>query len=154
MKDIIQPFIKATKTCFETLMQVVPEHEEPQREFPPLGSFHIVTSLALVGESMKVHSILCMSRDVAKEIAENTLVEGSIDSDEELCDAVGEVINIIGGNAKGFLKEYHLDLSIPFTISGVTSPLSVPESVELTHIVFHLPDIGDFSLCVGLESLE
>ncbi len=153
MEDLKRPFIQATINCFMTMMQVEPDVKDPNASFE-IDPSHIVTSLDLVGGHLKIHTALCLSREAAQIIVETTLAEGSTVTEEELCDAIGEVINIIGGNVKGFLRDHQLDLTIPSTTSGNTSIESIPENLDRFAIAFDLPDVGEFTLFVGRESDE
>ena len=56
-------------------------------------------------------------------------------SDEELLDALGELVNIIGGNLKAYLPQ-PCHLSLPAAVGGWDYMLRFPGSHEVSQVVF------------------
>jgi chemotaxis protein CheX len=81
----------------------------------------LLGSITFTGELEGCVSICC-NRPCAKAIATNMLAMDPDDdiSEEEICDAIGEVTNMIMGSVKARLTDVvgNLDVSIPSVVSG------------------------------------
>ena len=73
--------------------------------------------------------------------------------DEDVTDTVGELVNIIAGNAKKGLEEFRLMISLPSIVQGKSHQVTWPSgSVPIITIPFSTTR-GQFSLSVGLENI-
>ena len=73
--------------------------------------------------------------------------------DDDVVDTVGEVVNIIAGNAKKGLEQFRLLISLPSIVQGPRHQVLWPSGpVPIITIPFSTSR-GHFSLSVGLEDL-
>ena len=97
--------------------------------------------------------VLSMSEGVAIKAA-STMLMTAIDSvDVDVLDAVGELTNMIAGNAKAQLEEYKLSLSLPNVIHGRETELRFPENSQPFTIPFST-DYGKLAVEIGFSSTE
>ena len=68
----------------------------------------------------------------------------------EVLDGVGEMVNIIAGNAKKDLSEFRIMISLPGVITGNDYQIKWPSGVPVISIPFE-SDLGDFSVNVSLK---
>lgn len=70
----------------------------------------------------------------------------------EVIDGVGELINIIAGNAKKDLVEFRVEISLPGVITGTTYRIHWPEGIPVVSIPFR-SEAGPFSVNVSLREM-
>ncbi len=69
----------------------------------------------------------------------------------ELTDGIGELANIVAGNAKQYLEGFELSISLPDVVIGKNSA-PAPGIGAPTLVVPFSSDLGDFSLEVTLKT--
>jgi chemotaxis protein CheX len=74
------------------------------------------------------------------------------ENDEDVLDTIGELVNIIAGNAKKGLEQYRLVISLPTIVSGEGHQVAWPAAIPIVGIPFAL-SAGKFMLAVGLENI-
>ena len=94
-----------------------------------------------------------LERTVAISAAEVLLGEKPEDLNEDVVDAVGELTNMIAGQAKAKLEEYKMNLALPTVISGKNHTISFGDIVNTIGIPFTC-DWGQLTVEVGLTEAE
>jgi chemotaxis protein CheX len=148
--EFINPIISATKTVFETMLGCVPERSglvlkesmEPRYEVS-----------AVIGITGKVAGtmVLSLSQGAALQVLNGML---GIEADEvnaDVCDAIGELTNMIAGQAKSKMEHLNASLSIPNIVSGKNHEIHYPSNVTPICVLFS-SDIGPFAIEVGFSS--
>jgi chemotaxis protein CheX len=76
--------------------------------------------------------------------------------DDEVLDAIGEIVNIIAGNAKKGLEEaFHLVISLPTIVQGKEHTVKWPNSqTRIICIPFNLFEKDTFTLLIAIESVK
>lgn len=112
--EIKDTLIASTINTFQTMLMIELSHvvSEP---FPEVNC----EFAGMIGFSGDISGniAICMSRATAMEAAA-AFVGESISGDTELSDCVGELVNMIAGNAKSGLHDYNISLSIPEVVLG------------------------------------
>jgi len=150
--EYINPVISATRTVFETMLECTPKRTGLTLK-ESLTPRHELS--AVIGISGKVAGtiVLSVSREAALEIL-NRLV--GIETDEintDVCDAVGELTNMIAGAAKAQMERLELSISIPNIVSGVDHVIHYPSNVRPICISFE-SEVGSFAIEVGFTGIE
>ena len=70
----------------------------------------------------------------------------------EVIDGVGELVNIIAGNAKKDLMDFRIEISLPGVVTGTAYQIHWPEGIPVVSIPF-TSEIGPFSLNVSLRDM-
>ncbi|NNM53867.1 MAG: chemotaxis protein CheX [Spirochaetales bacterium] len=149
----ITPFIEATQNAFLELLGSKPEALTPflvRRE--EVLDWDISGVIGIAGEARGV-VVLSFPRGLAQEIT--TILTGQMKTsvDDDVIDTVGELVNIIAGNAKRGLEEFKLMISLPSIVQGDSHQIGWPSgSVPIVGIPFTTPQ-GHFNLSVGLENI-
>ena len=149
--NLIESFVRATFSCFETMMDTLPVHVETSLEAPPMEVTDLCAIIGLSGDGRGIVG-LAMSKESAVQVVSRFIGEEITEVNKNVFDAVGELINIIAGDAKSSIEEMSLSISLPTILSGSKLQLSLPEALpNLINLHFELPDMNaQFVLFVGL----
>jgi chemotaxis protein CheX len=152
--DYVNPFLSATIELFERTFALSPVAGEPfLDERARKHRWDISAVMVLTGSAIGIVAIR-----LTKLLADKLLVKSGVEwaSEEErenLCDAmVGEMVNIISGNASGKLTGYNIDISVPIVIQGENHTVSWPERAPIIGVPFST-DCGPFMVNVCLIEL-
>lgn len=148
---LINPFINATLHVLETMASTKPEAGKPYLKKDEVARGDVTGIIGLTGEvngtisvSFTENSILfIVSRMFGEEMKE---------LNEEIKDAVGEITNMISGQARKELEELgrSLKAAIPTVIMGKNHSISHISSSPIIAIPFGT-DNGDFTIEVCFE---
>ncbi len=145
----INPFLKAVSNTFKTMLAAEAHRGElslgdtKARQFPISG---------LIGLSGKASGmvVINLSTEVALKAASTMLMEEMTEVNEDVLDAVGELANVIAGQAKAELDQYDLSVSLPNVITGDGHEIRFPSSAPPLVVPFKT-DFGPLRLEVGFE---
>ncbi|QDT65672.1 chemotaxis protein CheX [Calycomorphotria hydatis] len=147
--QIVNPILSATSLVFDI----------------SLGSKVRRTGLGLAGEKSSFHPFtavieltgaaygtVCLNlpRRTAFLIVSQMLGKSMDKSDANVRDAVGEVVNMIAGNAKAELEQYDLRIGIPRIYVGSSEAIPFPAYQKPMQADFS-SDIGPFSIIFSLR---
>ena len=113
----VTAFIKSISNVFSTMLQLPVEVGEPTIK---TGDEHPYDVSGIIGMSGEVVGsvVLSFPRDTAERIvAIFTGEQMSIDSDD-FPDAIGELVNMVAGGAKGMFGGHEVNISCPSVIVG------------------------------------
>ncbi len=79
-------------------------------------SFEFIGMIGFSGD-LSGNIAVCTTRNTAKAAAVNFIGE-EVSTDAELSDCVGELVNMIAGNAKSSISEKNISLSLPEVVIG------------------------------------
>jgi len=149
--EYINPVISATRTVFETMLGCTPKRTALMLK-ESLTPRHELS--AVIGISGKVAGtiVLSVSRDAALEILNRLVGIEADDINTDVCDAVGELTNMVAGAAKAQMERLELSISIPNIVSGVDHVVHYPSNVQPICIVFE-SDVGSFAIEVGFTGI-
>jgi chemotaxis protein CheX len=146
----INPFIIATIECFKTMItdQIVPQ--TPALKRSPYPKYDISGIIGLSGEAQGSISF-GFQKDIAVKVVSGMLKAEITEHDPDLPDAIGEIANIIAGNAKRGLSNFNLSISLPNVIIGKNHELG-GEGGAPTIIVPFSCTLGNFLMEVSLKT--
>jgi chemotaxis protein CheX len=113
----IQPFVVAVKKVFDTMINVPLSLSKP---FLKNGSEVPYEISGIIGLSGNVTGcvVVCMSHEVAYELVSSLVGETVTELDEDCTDAIGEITNMIAGNAKTDFPGTGNSISVPSVVVG------------------------------------
>lgn len=125
--EFINPFIEATRTVFQTMAGIAVERKRLflKNDYQMLGDISGVMGLS---GSASGSVVISLPTRLAIEMVSKMLGEAPGETlTPEVSDGVGEIINMISGQAKASLAKtkYHFQISIPTVVMG--------EHHEITH---------------------
>jgi chemotaxis protein CheX len=148
---IINPFIEATGKVFKSFFNVVPVQGAPALiKRDTVLDFDISGIIGIAGESKGAVVVSFTEATILKLVEK---LEGRVPTkiDEGVVDTVGEIINIIAGNAKQGLEDFKLVISLPSVVQGKSHQIHWPvQDTPIMMIPFTVPE-GTFGLTVTLK---
>lgn len=149
----ITPFIEAVSGAFDQLFELQPRALTPYLATKEeILDWDISGIIGIAGEARGL-VVLSFPADLAQDLT--SLLTGSTKStmDDDVIDTVGEVVNIIAGNAKKGLEEFRLLISLPTIVQGPHHQVTWPSGpIPIISIPFSTSR-GHFGLSVGLENI-
>ena len=148
--EFINPFIVAVTKTLETMVGCQVSRGVPELKQNPHTLFPISGIIGLSGVVVGT-VVLTMSKELALKCASVMLMEEFTEFNSDVFDAVGELTNVIAGNAKAQIEEYHLSLSLPNVIQGEDTEIRFPEQCQPITIPF-TTDHGPLAVEIGFTS--
>ena len=145
--EFINPFIVAVSKTLETMAGCKVIREQPQIKAGKSALYPVSGIIGLSGSIIGT-AVLTMSESLALRCASVMLMEDFTEFNPDVFDAVGELTNVIAGNAKAQLEEYKLSLSLPNVIYGKDAELRFPERCRPISIPFRT-DYGPMAIEIG-----
>ncbi len=146
----VNPFITATIQCFKKMVFVDISPQKPSLKSEPYPLYDISGVIGLSGDAQGSIS-LSFPQDVAIKTISSMLGCKITEKSPEFCDGIGEIANIIAGNAKRDLSKYNLSISLPNVIIGKGHLISGQSDCP-TIIVPFSSSFGIFSMEVVLKT--
>lgn len=145
----INPFIKASIQLFEKYMGLNITYDKPFLN-PDRDHLQDVSAIIGLAGEAKGAIVLSFSRESAIAIISKLTRTKYIALSKEVIDGVGELTNIIAGNAKKDLEEYRIEISLPGVVTGSNYRINWPKDIPVITIPYH-SEIGDFTLNVSFK---
>lgn len=147
--DFINPVVGGLEEVFKTMLNCPIERvglglmENNQALHPVSG---------IIGISGKGVGtiVLSMSESVAIKASSTMLMTDLSEVDDDVMDAVGEITNMVSGNAKAKLEQFHLSMSLPNVLCGQNCRLHFPQNSHPISIPFKCA-WGPLALQIGFS---
>jgi chemotaxis protein CheX len=146
--EYINPFIEATVGVFKTMLSCDVSRTGLTLNDTFCPQFDIT---GIIGLSGKAHGdvVISFQRDVALCATEALLGTKYREINADVVDTVGELTNMIAGNAKTGLAELEMSLALPTVIVGKNHSIRFPSKVKPLSLPFE-SEWGNFNIEVGL----
>lgn len=149
----IQPFVNATIRVFKEFLNAditagqpfIFNHNENKY------CYDISGIIGIAGHTLGI-VVVSFPKMVALDLASRITGEKIKIFDDTVIDLVGEIVNIIAGNAKKGLEQYQLVISLPSIVKGVNHQITGVSGVPMIGIPFSAIK-GDIYLFVSLKDL-
>lgn len=154
MEKYIQPFVDVCVNVFREFIGVELETERPHfanKDDP--HEWDVSAIIGLTGEARGA-VVISMKQALARRLTGELTGSKHDDLDDEVIDAIGEIINIIAGNAKRGLEEsFKLVISLPTIVRGTGHSIQWPnDQARIICIPFHIFENETFCLSVAIEA--
>ena len=150
--DYINPFIKSLNRVFRTMLDCEVRRGQPYLKVNGSSEYPISGVIGLSGRSVGT-IVLSLSENVAIRAASTMLSCELSNIDADVCDAIGELTNMVAGAAKAELEEYRLSVSLPNIITGRGHDVRFPSTVTPLCVPFETA-WGPLLLEVGLVEVR
>ena len=144
----VNPFITSTIDTFRTMLNVVVKPGIPHAKTEPYSEYDISRIIGLSGDAKGCIAIsfpkLMALKVVSAMLGTPIKVVGN-----DVTDGIGEIANIIAGNAKQHLNGLNLMISLPNVVVGKDHMLVSMRDIPTLVVPFH-SEMGDFSMEVSL----
>lgn len=150
--DFINPFLFGVIHVLQTMAHVEAKHEQPYLNEDRKSIGDVTGIIGITGYARGTMSIT-LEKEVILKIVNNMLFEEFEDINDEICDAVGELTNMISGQARAKLSEQGkaFDASTPTIFSGKGVEIKHVSSAPVLSIPFTTEE-GRFVVEVAFES--
>ena len=148
---LINPFIDATKSVLETMASIKARPGEPYLKKEKVARGEVTGVIGLTGEVGGTLSVSFTEASILSVVS-NMFGEEMKEMNEEIKDAVGEITNIISGQARKKLEEYgrSLKAAIPTVITGKNHTITHITSYPVYAVEFNTEN-GEFTIEVCFE---
>lgn len=149
--EYINPFIESTFSVFKTMMGIEPKKENLYIKRDDEPAFDISGVIGLAGQAVG-SVVISLPEKLALKIVSKFLGEEKKTVDDDVVDAVGEIINMIAGSTKKVFSEKGLrfKISIPNVIVGKGHNIKRPSNVPCLGVFFDV-DGEKFAVEVALK---
>ena len=113
----INPFLSSIKNVFDTMINVPFNIGKPKLKEDNTPLYDISGIIGLSGDVTGC-VVINLSKDVALQLASSLLFEEQTEINADCTDAIGEVANMISGNAKKDFPEGNVSISVPSVVVG------------------------------------
>ena len=148
----INPFLKAVVDTFSMMIDCKAVRGEISLSDKSHLQYPISGVIGLSGKAMGT-VVINLSEELAIKGASAMLMTELNTIDDDVQDAVGELANMIAGQAKAELAEYKMSVSLPNIITGKGHEVCFPTDVQPLTVPF-TTDYGPLQLVVCLETAE
>lgn len=146
----INPFIISTIETFQKMLKSEAKPGQVQLKNETTYTYDVSGVIGLSGEAQ---GSICLSfpKLIALKVV-SALVGAEIKIvGPEVADAIGEIANIIAGNAKQHLTQYNLSISLPKVIMGKDHKIASQRGVPTIVVPFNC-SLGNFAMEVSLKT--
>ncbi|MEM8944793.1 MAG: chemotaxis protein CheX [Planctomycetota bacterium] len=147
----VNPFLTAVSNTFATMLQCQAQRGDMTLADSCTAKFPVSGVIGLSGKAAGT-VVINLSEEVAIKSASAMLMMEMSEMNEDVIDAVGEIANMVAGQAKAELEEYELSVSLPNVITGANHEIRFPSNAKPIAVPFDT-DFGPLQLVVGLETI-
>lgn len=148
----INPFVIST---IETFKKMLSSEAKPGKVSLKNDSVHSYDVSGIIGLSGEAQGSICLSfpkimalKVVSQLVGSEIKVIGA-----EVADCIGELANIIAGNAKQHLTQFNLSISLPKVVMGKDHHIASQRGVPTIVVPFEC-QYGEFAMEVSLKTPE
>lgn len=154
MEKYIQPFVDVCVNVFKEFIGAELVTERPH--FIDKNDIHQWDVSAVIGLTGEARGavVISMKANLACRLTGMLTGANHTAMDDEVIDAIGEIINIIAGNAKRGLEEsFKLVISLPTIVRGSNHAIQWPnDQARIICIPFKIFEEETFCLSVAIEA--
>jgi len=149
--EYVNPFISSTIHTFETMLHTNLTAGKPQLKTEPFLTHDISGIIGLSGDAKgsicisypKIVALKAVSRFLGSEVK----IVGP-----DVSDAIGEITNIIAGNAKKDLGGLNVSISLPNVVIGRAHKITCPANIQGIVVPF-ASEIGHIAIEIHLKTV-
>jgi len=144
------PFIVSTIETFKKMLNIEGKTGKIALKASSAYTYDVSGVIGLSGEAQGSIS-LSFPKDVALKAVSALLGMEIKEMGPDVSDGIGELVNIVAGNAKQYLTKYSLSISLPKVIIGRDLQLAPTKGVP-TLVVPFISSLGEFAIEISLKT--
>lgn len=149
----ITPFIASVQNVFSTMMQLPVQLGDPSVKMTPAPSYDVSGIIGMSGDVVGNVVISLPMPTALRLVALFTGTEMKADN-PDFADAIGELANMISGNAKGmFAGKKRVQISCPSVVIGSNHTVARPKDVPCI-VIPATTDCGQFVIEIAVSQRE
>jgi chemotaxis protein CheX len=145
----VNPFLEASVNLFQEYLDLKVTAASPHLLKDPQSLYEVSGIIGLAGQTTGA-VVLSFPRETAMAVVGRMAGKTYLGLTNEVLDGVGELVNIIAGNAKKYLEEFRIVISLPGVIVGTSYKIKWPEGIPVIAIPFE-SELGIFSVNVSMR---
>lgn len=149
--EYINPFLNASINLFRDHLKFNVTNNAPFINQDAQNLNEVSAIIGLAGDIAGA-VVLSFTRETAIAIASRFTGQTHHALTKEVIDCVGELVNIISGNAKKDLLDFKILISLPGVITGHTYRINWPQGVPVITIPFET-EAGSFNVNVSFRKV-
>ena len=149
--NYIKPFVVAVKRVFETMIMVPFSLGKPEMKKGTEVPYEISSIIGLSGTVTGV-VVISLSEAVALDLVSALIGERVDAMDEDCTDAIGEIANMVAGNAKTDFPSNNNAISVPSVVVG-KHKVSYPSGVPIVAIPCKV-EKGEMMIEIAIKAKE
>jgi len=148
----VNPFVVSTIETFEKMLS---SEAKPGKVMLKANANFSYDVSGVIGLSGEAQGSICLSfpKLIALKVTSKLIGQEIKIVADEVADCIGEIANIIAGNAKQHLTQFNLSISLPKVIIGKDHVIASLKGIP-TIVVPFSSSIGDFAMEVSLKTPE
>ena len=156
MEQYIQPFIDVTMNTFKEFVGTDLAAGRPYFQLKDAANEWDISGIIGLSGEARGAVVIGLKTAVAIRLTDMLTNTKHTSIDDEVVDAIGEIVNIIAGNSKKGLEEaFRLVISLPTIVEGPGHQIKWPqEHARIICIPFTIFGSEIFALSVAIESLK
>ena len=148
--NYINPFITAVKKLFSTMIDVPFKLGKPSLKKGNVPEYEISSIIGLSG-NVTGCVVINLSKEIALQLVSALIGDEVTELDDDCTDAIGEIANIIAGNAKTDFPTDKTTISVPSVVVG-KHKVSYPSGLPIIAIPC-ITDKGELVIEVALKKV-
>ena len=148
--EFINPFLSAISNVLVTMAMIEPKSGRPAIQCDHLPPAEITGVIEM--NSPQTSGVLAISftESLIHKVTKRMLGDDAETADETLKDLVGEITNMVCGNAKAVLdqKGFDFDMATPRVVKGRDRDVTFPKGCTVIVVPFST-DFGEFYVEIG-----
>lgn len=139
--EYINPFITSTSEVFKTMVGIDPSRGQLYVKSDEKLPYDISGIIGLAGQASGF-VVISMTERLALKVVENFLGEKKETMDDDVMDAIGEILNMIAGGAKQVFSKngIRFKISIPNVVAGKNHVVGKQKNVHCIGMTFSVGD--------------
>ena len=113
----IKPFVVAAKNVFETMINVPFKLGKPSLKKGSVPEYEVSSIIGLSG-TVTGCVVINLSKEIALQLVSALIGDEVTELDDDCTDAIGEIANMIAGNAKTDFPSTGTSISVPSVVVG------------------------------------
>jgi chemotaxis protein CheX len=148
----VNPFVMSTIETFKKMLNVECKPGKLALKDHRTLSYDLTGVIGLSGEAQ---GSICLSfpQEVAFKAVSSLLGVQVTAMNDDVTDGIGELVNIVAGNAKQYLTNYKLSISLPKVIVGKDHSIAAMRDIP-TIVVPIVSAMGEFAMEISLKTPE
>ncbi|RMH30124.1 MAG: chemotaxis protein CheX [Planctomycetota bacterium] len=147
--NLITPFMQSVQNVFSTMLQLPVEIGEPAVKADAATTYDVSGIIGMSGDVVGA-VVLSFPKETAERIVALFTGQDTSPEDEDFADAIGELVNMVAGGAKGMFQKRQASISCPSVVIGKSHIVSRPKGVPCISIPCET-DCGSLCIEVGIR---
>jgi len=145
----ITPFIKSTKNVFSTMLNMPVTINEPSIKTASTATFDVSGIIGMSGDVVG-SVVLSFSKETAEKLV-TAFCGMELPSDSpDFADAIGELVNMVSGSAKGMFLDKDVSISCPSVVIGPGHVINTRSDTPCVSIPCSTP-AGDLTIEIAIR---